>query len=186
MTYWSFDISYISRLAVSWCLRSSLSSTICFKIVRYLLCHWLLSEEGCSDAWTTRARFESCLKRVEILEEENIESFFERSSWLRRWEDMIENIKKMLSEVYRNFNAIEKLQCIDSDINEMWITIVEFFKRCIETWCEMRKSKFFNVKTFQCIVHTSNSISCETSKRSAVKMVGNLLNRLILHQDTDV
>ena len=32
---------------------------------------------------------------------------------------MIENIKKMLSEVYRNFNAIEKLQCIDSDINEM-------------------------------------------------------------------
>ena len=35
---------------------------------------------------------------------------------LRRWENIIENIKSMLDEIYRIFN-----QSIVSDINEMWI-----------------------------------------------------------------
>ena len=49
---------------------------------------------------------------------------------------------------------IQKLQCIDSDTNEMWITRVGFSRRCTEIWCGVRKSKFCNAKTFQCIVHT--------------------------------
>ena len=41
----------------------------------------------------------------------------------------------------------------------MWITRtrVEFSRRCTKIWCGVRKSKFFNAKTFQCIVHTPNT-----------------------------
>ena len=53
---------------------------------------------------------------------------------------------------------IQELQCTHSDINEVpgWITRVGDFRRCTEIWCGVRKSKCFNAKTFQCIVHTPN------------------------------